>query len=427
MRLMGVNRLAALAVACVALVVFPLLALATPAALDKKFGKRGLAIAQVGEDGSGANAVAVAKDGGIIAAGMSVFAEGEDSDGDFVVAKFTSKGKLDTKFGTKGANIVDFGDNYYFDVPNDLALTPGGQILVAGSGGDEDDINGAAIARLNSDGSLDKTLAGDGTLVMENPVLPDATAVLPLAGGAFFAIGPREKTLAVARVEADGLIDADFGTGGIAVVDLGKEAEVGHALLTKDGKIVVVADPAKLPDNEFGLLRLNADGTLDTTFGEDGIAHAEGPGVTNVAEDSKGNLVAAGGRTVARFDADGQLDDSFADDGVFEFSSASAFVGAGLAIGASDSVVLSGTAKVKKSKAADHRFAVTVLTSAGKLDRKFGNRGFVTDKHGDVAKAVTTQNDGKIIAAGRTFGRNIFIGSIAGRETAVMLARYLKP
>ncbi len=90
--------------------------------------------------------------------------------------------------------------------------------------------------------------------------------------------------------------------------------------------------------------------------------------------------------------------------------------------------MVSGTTKPHKSKAtADHRFAVAVLTSKGTLDRKFGKRGFATDKHGDVAKAVTVQDDGKIVAAGRTFGRNIFIGSIAGRETAMMLARYLKP
>jgi hypothetical protein len=146
----------------------------------------------------------------------------------------------------------------------------------------------------------------------------------------------------------------------------------------------------------------------------------------NLAEDSHGNLVLAGGQTVARYTADGQLDHSFAIGGVFGFSSASGFAGAGLAIGAKDSVAVSGTAKPHKSKATvDHRFSVALLKSDGTLDRKFGKRGFVSNKHGDVAKAVTTQ-DGKILAAGRTFGRNIFVGDIAGRETQMMLTRYLK-
>ena len=422
MSLRGGSRLVLLALAGAVFVVFPLLAIAAKTGvLDKKFGKHGLAIAQVGNDGSGANLVAVAPDGGIIAAGMSVFAEGEDSEGHFVVARFTTKGKLDSGFGSNGSTIVDFGGGpLAFDIPADMALTNDGEILVAGSAVDDEGNGAAGIARLDANGQLDKTLDGDGMLAASPGGLERATAVLPLAGGAFYVIGPSKKSLEIARFNADGTLDAAFGTGGFAPTDLGESGGIGHAVMTADGKIVVAGD--------FGLMRFSDDGSLDTTFGDDGVAPATDPDMANLAQDSKGNLIAAGGRNIARFTPDGKLDNSFAEDGTFEFSSVSGFAGAGLAVGAKDSVVASGTTKPTKSKTtAQHRFAVAVLKRNGRLNRTFANRGFATNKKGDVAKAVTTQKDGKIIAAGRTFGRNIFIGSIAGRDTQMMLARYLKP
>lgn len=341
----GSRRLVVLAIACAAVLALPLLALAAKGGLDKKFGKHGLAIAQVGNDGSGANLVAVAQDDGIIAAGMSVFAQGEDSEGHFVVAKFTPKGKLDSSFGSKGSTIVDFGGGpLAFDVTEDLALTEDGKILVAGNAVNEDFDASAGIARLDADGQLDDGFADGGKLVSSDGGLEDATAVLPLAGGAFYAIGPSKKALEIARFNADGTLDQGFGTGGFTLTDLGASADVGHAVLTDDGKIVVVAHPSTgpstylpgVPKGEFALLRFTADGVLDDTFGQEGAALANGSAVTNVVEDSKGNLIAAGGRNVVRFTPDGKLDGSFARGGIFTFSNASGFAGAGVAIGAQD-------------------------------------------------------------------------------------------
>jgi uncharacterized delta-60 repeat protein len=429
----GSRRLALLGVLFAALVL-PLIALAAPAALDKHFGKHGLAIAQVGEDGSGANLVTVTPDGDIVAAGMSVFAEGEDSDGDFVVARFTPKGKLDAGFGDKGGTIVDFGDDYSFDFPSGLALTNDGKILVAGYGSDEKN-SGASVTRLDEDGKLDQTLANDGTLTTDGP-LSYATSVLPLPQGAFFLVGPQKNSLGIEKFKADGSVDQTFGSGGLTLTDLGEKASIGDAILTDDGKIVVVAHPSQapsaylpgVPKGKVALLRFTADGALDTSFGEDGAAVADGSAAYSLAEDSKGNIIVGGGTKVVRFTADGKLDSSFARGGVFTFSPASGFTATALAIGAKDAVAVSGTMRPHKSKAtAAPRFAVAVLTSKGKLNRKFGNQGFTADKHGDVAKGVTTQDDGKIVAVGRTIGRNIFTGDIAGRETKMMVARYLKP
>jgi uncharacterized delta-60 repeat protein len=411
-----------LVVACAALLALPLLALAAPGDLDKGFAKKGVAVADIAPTGSGASRVAVMPDGKIIAGGMAISGLGEDSYGHFAVAAFTSKGALDTGFGKKGSTNFDFGEQYTFDALLDLRITDDDKILV---GGDtyvyEDGGNGhaaAGVARLNSDGSLDTTLATDGTLAANPDGLEAATAVLPLPDGDFYAMGRGDHAVVIARFNADGTLDPAFAGDGATTID--GATEPGGAMLTSAGKIVLIASPANLPNDEFALMRFNADGTPDTTFGDNGVAHAPGKAVYELAQGANGDLVAAGGDTVARFDADGQVDKSFNDDGLFEFSGASGFSALGAAIESNGSVVVSGSAKHGKRGL----FAVARLGSNGRLDRKFGTRGFASGKFGTAALGVALEDDGDIVAAGRTLGRSIFIGGIAGRETNVAVARF---
>ena len=82
--------------------------------------------------------------------------------------------------------------------------------------------------------------------------------------------------------------------------------------------------------------------------------------------------------------------------------------------------MLSGTG----GRRAKH-FAVARLKKSGKLDRRFGDGGYaIVDLGGqEAALDVALQDDGKIVAAGRARGRNLFIGGIGGRDTKVALAR----
>jgi uncharacterized delta-60 repeat protein len=421
----GGRRLAGAAIVASLLLVFPLLAIAKPGALDKGFGEHGTTVSNIASTGSGANRVVVMPGGAIVAAGMGIDGLGEDSDGDFAVAGYTEKGALDTGFATKGANIFDFGEDYVFDVVHDLAVTDDGKILVGGLTFDGTN-TAAGIARLKADGSLDDTLGGDGTVTASAEELENAVALLPLPGGAFYVVGPAGDNLAIARFTEDGTLDASFAGDGVATYGTDRAARVGQAILTEGGKIVAVAYTADVADPNFGLLRFNADGTLDATFGDGGLAQGVGKGVTELSADEDGNLVAAGARNVARFDADGQPDVSFADHGAFEFSSASGFTASGLALDPDGKIVLSGSAAQKRKHKADRTyFAVARLKSNGKLDRKFGKRGFAVAKFGSEAPGVGVQDDGKIVAAGRTLGRSIFIGDIAGRDTNFALARFL--
>ena len=415
-------RVVGLAIACAALSA-PLIASAAPGDLDPSFGKSGTTLTQVDKTGSGAALVAIEPNGKIVAAGVGFDGLGEDTDADFAVVGYTPRGRLDKRFGSGGAKVFDFGGDYVWELPSDLAITADRRILVGGSTAVADFEPGAGIARLNEDGSFDDSLAGDGTLNTDAEGLEEATAVLPLDDRDFFVVGPSGKSVAVARFNSDGGIDPGFAGDGVATQDLGSGARVAGAALDGDGGIVVVVGSASIGEDGFGLVRFNADGSFDSAFGDAGLATAQGSDVTELAIAPDGKLVAGGARTVARFDAGGSVDGSFANEGIFSFSRAMRFSAAGLDVAPNGSVVLSGTG----GRHAKH-FAVARLKKSGKLDRRFGKNGFAIEDLGgeEAALGVALQEDGKIVAAGRAGGRNTFIGGIGGRDTRFAIARFLK-
>jgi uncharacterized delta-60 repeat protein len=199
--------------------------------LDTTFGKGGLVSFDVAS-GSGDSAIGVAiqpDDGKIVLTGTSFL----PATSDYVIyaARLTTSGALDGTFGTGGKAITPLGQSS--STSNGLALQPDGKIVVAGysfngndptQGGTGNDV---ALARFNSDGSLDNDFGGDGVVTVDFDLAPPP--------------GPN----------------------------------VGRAVaLQRDGKILVAGysagGPEPEPPSHFGLLRLNGDGSLDTGFGTNG-------------------------------------------------------------------------------------------------------------------------------------------------------------
>ncbi|WP_437765577.1 delta-60 repeat domain-containing protein [Sorangium sp. So ce281] len=148
--------------------------------------------------------------------------------------------------------------------------------------------------------------------------------------------------MAVARFKTDGSFDTTFGTNGVARVNVvaGKTTETARGIvLQSDGKIVLAGqvehDPSATPsDADLAVVRFNTDGTLDTTFGTGGIAiHDLGAGEGNTGDllwgadrDASDRLVlfasrkaaarADRDRAIVRLTANGALDTTFATEGV---------------------------------------------------------------------------------------------------------------
>ena len=178
-------------------------------------------------------------------------------------------------------------------------------------------------------------------------------------------------------------------------------------------------------DNDFGVLRYNPDGSLDTSFGVNGrqiISFNRGGEhddvATSVAIDSSNRIVIAGyvqfssggdyDFGVARLTSSGSLDSSFSSDGkatiAFDEGGGTRRPRRGVAIDWFGGIILAGSAQM--SSGGDYDFAVARLTSSGSLDTSFGTNGKVTTafnnggSDNDGANAVAIDNSGRIVAAG---------------------------
>ena len=162
-----------------------------------------------------ADDVAVQSDGKILVAGTDNAATG-----DFAVARYNTDGSLDTSFSCDGKQVTDFAGNV--EVANGVAVQSDGRIVVAGSSFSMATVNDFAVARYNTDGSLDTGFSGDGKQTVSFGATDIATGLVIQADGNIVLAGYTESSalngdFAVARLEGGGggaSEPEDCGTGG---------------------------------------------------------------------------------------------------------------------------------------------------------------------------------------------------------------------
>jgi uncharacterized delta-60 repeat protein len=336
-------------------------------------------------------------------------------------------------FGAGGKVVTDIGDR---DAVSDVALLSDGKIVVAGSTSQHDALANFLLARYTSEGHLDETFGRAGKILTDFGET-GVDASLGLDGddaassievqhdGKIVVAGSSDGDLALARYEADGSVDLEFGTRGKVVTDFSGGAAMA---IERNGKIVVAGGA-----QGFALARYLPDGTLDPTFGRNGTISTQlwdyDAGASGLALQADGNIVVAGSTgglepdfAVARYTANGRLDPTFGAGGTVTtaFGKNREDVVEGVAIQADGRIVAVGWSGVDID-AAPYDFAVARYTSEGRLDTSFGSHGRVRTSFGprrseDVALALSLQGDGKIVAVGYS--------SLRGRPYDFALARY---
>jgi len=369
--------------------------------------------------------VVVQPDGKILVAGYS----DAGSSGNFAVARYLANGNLDGDFGTGGKVVTDFSGLQ--DSGLSLTLQPDGKIVVAGFS-DNGDNNDFALARYDTEGNLDTSfgVAATGMVVTDfsNIDYPDtndvAQSVTVQPDGKIVVAGFRllgnDYDFAVARYSANGTQEIIFGG------DLGGLNDIAYGVtLQPDGKMLVagysdaIVDGDGVNDNNFALLRYNADTTLDTGFGEagTGIVLTDFGFLTNdlcfsVALQPDGKIVVAGHTfngvsadfAVVRYNTDGSLDTSFGIDGKFavDFGGDADEFGQSLTLQPDGKILVAGFSF--NANGGIYDFAMARYTADGSLDTSFNGTGvLVTDIGGgtdDEGRSVTVQPDGKIVVAG---------------------------
>lgn len=217
--------------------------LSTNGALDDAFVTSGNLF------GSVFNVVATA-DGKVFAAGSFQTFAGESLDS---IAVFNADGSIDAtaKFSTTRRGVV-----------RAVAVQPDGKIIVGGDFGRANGIYRNHLARLNADGSVDQsfglTAASSGGQV--NSIVLQSDGKI-LVGGLYVGSG-NSPLVSITRLNSDGTTDASFAQGNIP-----SNRGVNQIAVQPDGKIIIIysAAPVNQPSSG-GIARLNADGSLDSTF-----------------------------------------------------------------------------------------------------------------------------------------------------------------
>jgi len=230
----------------------------------------------------------------------------------------------------------------------------------------------------------------------------------------------RDPEVSVARYNTDGSLDTSFGGDGRVTTNFtGTDDRAMAVVIQSDGKVVVAGAAGAYRD--FALVRYNPDGTRDSSFGSRGTVTTSFTlggcceFATSVAVQVDGKIVAAGvpaddiAFALARYETDGSLDSTFGEDGMvttdFLTRHDLGHVGGwarGVAIQADGKIVAAGGSAV--GSGGDSEFALARYMPDGSLDPAFGGDGRVTTEwtinDDDDAFALAIQADGKIVAAG---------------------------
>jgi uncharacterized delta-60 repeat protein len=377
----------------------------TPGEPDPSFGTGGRATADFnGEDV--ASVLLLQADGKIVAGGTREI----NHNLDWAIARFTADGNPDPTFGAGGRVTTAFG--WDEDRIVRLLQQPDGKIVGVGTGGFGGGSFRIFLARYHTDGTIDGSFGFNGIVSTACPggggcYISDALLV---SDGGIMVSGWVTGDNMVVRYDADGVLDAGFGDGGILLTDLQFGAPFARQ---SDDKIVTGGYAAP---NDAVFHRFLPDVSLDPSFGTAGAVVVPNVGrVAALALRGDGAIVAATGNGLVRLLADGSLDPTFGTGGV-----ASGWHSGWTRL----SVQSTGAIIVAVEESPDH-FTLSRFSEAGVRDASFGLNGFVVT--GFFGNFIGPRNadlavDGadRIIVAGRIpegAGKNdLVVGRFAGND-----------
>ncbi|WP_165688549.1 hypothetical protein [Solilutibacter tolerans] len=305
-----------------------------------------------------------------------------------------------------------------------IAKTADGKYLLAGTTNTTSTAHDFLLMRVNANGVLDTTFGDQGIVrtdfsggndaIYADPVIqPDGRIVV---AGSTARAG--NINFALARYDANGALDTSFGSGGKVELDfVGGSEWINGVAIASDGKIIV-AGPAQAIVNQavnFAVARFNANGSIDTSFGQGGKNSHEVPRYNNSdAEDipsdvallADGKILLSGGISgrvgLMRFAANGQIDTSFGAGGHVVAPNTSFWeTGIRMDVASDGRVVVAGYSDT--TEIGSHDFIITRFMPDGLVDASFGTGGKISTNFAslnDRGYDVKVMPDGRIVAAG---------------------------
>ncbi len=323
---------------------------------------------------------------------------------------------FDGTFGSGGKFITSFSDT---GTPSsgasDVFLQPSGRIVIIGTH-TQDGVGGRkvglSLAGLTSAGVLDSGFGTGGKVLVWNSTSQRfLNNSVMMSDGSVLVLHQQWETAAlnrpsVVKLSPDGQVDVTFNTDLDLVPNQTNPVRITNG---SGGKVYVLVRNGY----QFSLVRLNANGSRDTTFGPNGVRSLNlnrifQPTIFDLRELEGGKLLVAGtyyslptyeGLTfVARFDSDTNLDRSFGIQGVTRIAIAGGSVGGdALALQPDGKILIGGYWTFLGSNALLLR-----LTPRGRLDTSFGTGGIAMSAFNDIngIRGIALAPDGKILVSG---------------------------
>ncbi len=322
-----------------------------------------------------------------------------------------ASGQLDVTFGSSGLRTTPVSRQDFLKA---IAIDASDNILITGQ--TQTTAPTIFIARYTSLGTLDVTynIGGStpgtqnllvGTQSQANDIAIDSNGKALVAG---FAIQSQTNIL-LARFTTAGILDTTFNTTGYVTYSIGVGATLEGIGTQSTGNIIVAGSAVIDGIPNFMLARFTSTGSLDTTFGSNGITLTQ-VGVINIisamAIQSNDQIVVIGtaddNLTIARYNADGSIDTSFGSSGIFQPNIDPSVIGYDVALDSSGNIAIAASIIQSNVRQA----MVIRLTSSGALDTTFNSTGYVITSivYGAEYYGITIQSNNDIIAAGYTVG-----------------------
>jgi uncharacterized delta-60 repeat protein len=354
--------------------------------IDTTFGTNGYVITTIVNESGPLNMMKLQSNGKILVTGFVSSNGGNNASYfDFCTARFNSDGTLDTSFGTNGYAITGFGNSSY-DEGSAIEIQNDGKILVAGHSSQNYLVSSNyspdfAVVRYLSDGTLDTTFGINGKFT--------------------YNFGTH-------TVPTSGLYSADY-VSSIEINSVGKVVMCGSTTVNESNEDI----------NKFGFICLNADGTLDTSFGSNGqrtVSFGEGwasncklanddkiiaTGTYRYTPDGINNYLKIG---LVKLLANGDLDSGFGNNGILltnRNSSNLRDASSDFNILPNNKIICIGATVNDGLTHAD--FLLIRFNANGTIDSSFNGTGYRTvdfDNSNTYANSFLIQPDGKFICAG---------------------------
>lgn len=336
---------------------------------------------------------------------------------------FCQTGILNSNFGDSGATFIAFQP---YNIGRVVAIQIDGKILTTGYSSTGSSYSSISLARVNPNGILDESFGDDGKVILPAIIDHDEALAIKIQNDGKIILGGYSsillangttinKVFTLIRFLENGQLDTSFGENGIVRQNLGNTGLFRTLKILDNGKILAAGDCFLNSIYQFVIMRFNIDGSLDSTFGVNGIFHSEICGYSSRCRsmdlDTNNNIILAGECSVNGLDnifaimrvlENGILDTSFGIEGKKTISIGGVSDNCRSVLVQPDGKILLSGDTILSTGGLD--FCIVRLNQDGNFDDAFGNNGIVTKNISgdDRCYSAILKSDGNILLVGFT-------------------------